>query len=395
MTVAKERICVVVPTGLDGGGTTTLGLEYSKLGYDTYFFDINKNNSCKVDLEDTNIKFFNRTEELLTIIENYDRIILGLFYFKGNKAKVLDLTEIKKNYTNKEVIYVDCYRGNYRLKLRAEEIVDNNYDLVWCLSDHIAEKYNELGIKTKVLDFNLYNWEDRDIVDSSLLDKKVITVGRVAGMKGSINLLREAKTLCEDVDTRDFYYIYEGADYSVSKNGSYSIMMNLLEVLMKDADIKRKEPHDYLVLNKDYEEYDSKLVKDKYNFFPTYNKDIALDRWKYCKYALMPYLGVGDNSKTSVYKNPECWDRAPEYCVYELSNAGVPMFFSRDYADRIGYNNDIFIYDKFEDIPSLIKSIESQDISVYDEARREQISFFKEMAEKTKEDIEENFVENI
>lgn len=391
--LTKDKVCVVIPTGFDGGGTATLGIEYSKLGYDTYFLNNSKGSSCNVGRNSVNT--FKDTEELLTIIEKYDRIILGLYYFRKGRADILDLSQIKKVYPEKEVIYIDCYRGNYSIKKRAKDILDKNYDIVWCLSPHIANEYIKLGQKAEVIDFNVYDWRNIEIIESNDLDKKIITVGRVAGVKGSINLLREAKLLSESNLTSDFYYIYEGLDYNVNKNGSVSMMPNLLESLVESKSFSNKKTHDYLMLHGNFNNYDEKLVTNRYNLFPTYNKEEGIQRWKHCKYGLMPYLGAGIHSKLSVYSHPECWDIAPEYCVYELSNAGVPILFSEDYAQRIGYNNSVFVYDKFDNVPNIIYNIERTDKAIYDINRKEQIQFFKDKSKEIREIINSKFLEEI
>lgn len=393
------KTAIIVETGFDGGGTTKLGIEYSKLGLPVYFRDTVQPLQFKPD-DIGNIKLYNSDLELFDIANKYDRLIfLPLTLYDRNLAQSLHkLLKIRSYNRNVELCYLFCNRKSTRIKALLDLCNDNNFAFDHYFS--ISKSLMDYVKNCTYLNINAFTFSDYTNISMDNRKPIIFSAGRVESVKGTTSYFQ---SINEKFLSDDYYYIHEGAKYSFNKNGNVSVSPQLFSLFDMSSKPKKLRPS-YKFLS-----YGESPSIDKLNIYPSYKLDDALHRWSnyylgvccilgsnsVCRKvkSLFGYSFIADDliENEKLDKNSIIWNDVLEYADIEKISVGVPVIFSRKYAKKLNFLDERLIYDSFSEIPDKAHSLKTY----YEDCRNNQYNFFKDKQLNINKRIIEKFTGSI
>lgn len=374
------KTAIIIPTGFDGGGSTTLGYQFHKIGLDVYFNNVVAHNQYRSQLD---VNLYNSTEELIEILKDYEKVIFSLLAVRGKDLgdSINILSDIKIALPNLKICYLNCGR---KIGMLEDIIKDSPINFDWIYSISPADT---ICNNSSYLDINAYTFRDEFIsVEKSPI---IFTAGRVESVKG---IIRYFNSFTDSFKNDDYFYIHEGANFSFNKNGSVSTPLQMLTL--------KNNP------NVVFKNYGDSANIDKLNVYPSYNIDDIEKRWSTYYAGVCCILGSKSTQVSSLFDDSiSCKDpketallrRQPqwsglEYTNIEMIDVGVPVLFSKMYAQQVlGFDYEPLIYDRFEQIPKKVKELES----CYTDAIKYQRDFFIQKQVKINQNIIKNFTENL
>ena len=376
------KTAIIAETGFDGGGTTKLGIEYSKLGLPVYFRNTIQPLQFKPD-DVGNIKLYESDSELFDIATKYERLIfLPLALYDRNLTPELHkLIKIRSNNRNVELCYLFCNRKSNRVEALLNLCNENKFvfDHYFSISPSLS-KYVENCTYLNINAFTFFNYPD---ISKECRKPIIFSAGRVESVKGTTAYFQ---SINDKFLSDDYYYIHEGAKYSFNKNGNVSVSPQLFSLFDMNSKPKKLQ-YNYRFLS--YEDFPS---IDKLNIYPSYKLDDALSRWStyylgiccilgsssVCRKvkSLFGYSFITDDASENerLNRNSRIWNDALEYADIEKISVGVPVLFSRKYAEKLNFLDERLIYDSFSEIPDKAHSLNNY----YEDCRNNQYNFFKD-----------------
>ena len=399
----SKRIVIINPVGFEGGGGTTLCLEYAKLGIDVWFKDYTFSWQEKLNLPD-HVNVYTNKEELLNLAKNNDRLLfVNLWFGKTMPDTVLDdIITIRKLYPKVEICYIHCSRRLLDLYKLLPVCQKNNFmfDYIYSLNKSI-HTFNYCD--SVLMNINAYTLPEYNPVKFSERRKIVFTAGRVEAFKGIVRYFNSID-LNYINKFNNYIYLHEGAKFSYHKNNDgVSCPPQMLSIF--DTTQSPKIIKSQFVLKKYGEEPD----KDKYNIYPSYNIEDIENRWKYYFAGVCCILGTksecvknrtlfGDKwlisdsfEKKIIEKTALLWSDTLEYADLEKMAFGIPLLFSREYSKIIGFNDDRLIYNSFSEIPEKVKSLSNY----YDDARESQYIWLNNKLKNVNDNIIKEFTKEL
>lgn len=387
------KTAIIIPTGFDGGGSTTLGYEYDKLGLDVYFKNIIQSGQYKSNQE---YKTYNTDEELISILENYDKVIISLLAIRDKdiEKEAQILVKLRKTLPHLKICYLNCSRpaNMFCELLNVCESLNFEFDWVYSISPLTLKYVNNCSY----MQINAYTFK-HDALDIEKLPI-IFTAGRVEAFKGTI---RYFNAVDEDFLSDDmFYYIHEGANFSVSSNDKLSVPLQMLSLF--DTTVRPKQLKSQFV----FKQYGETPELHKITIYPSYNIDDIKDRWSKYYAGICCILGSHSKQKIDLFNNVYCedrrentvlakqlryWGNCMEYVNIEMIDLGIPVFISRMYANILDFHYEPLIYDCYVDIPQKIKEINT----CYNEAREYQRNWLVTQQEVINNIIINKFTEDI
>ena len=376
----KSDVAIINQVGFDGGGISKLGIEYSKLGFDVYFKDVIQPLQFKPECENT-IRLYNKNSDLVDIISKYKRIIFLPFTFELSlmEKRFCEIIEICKKFSNIEFCYIYCTRKIEHLKVLCE--LQNKYEFKFNKIFTLSPRVKGMCDNIVCTNINAYSFPKFSSV--SLEDKSniILTAGRVEGVKGVLSYFN---SISDDFLDGDYTYIHEGAKFKYNKNGNISVSPQLFCLF------EQLTPKKIVKDTFEFNQYDDFPVADRVTIYPSYSLDRPLKYWPYYYAGICCILGtknpcikqttfLGTNwiisnktENTRITNQLDLWNDDLEYTTLEMIASGIPVFFSRNYAEILNYHDDRVIYSCFSDIPKMI------DLgNCYDEIRTLQYKIFK------------------
>ena len=356
----NKRIAIVNQVGFDGGGGTTLCLQYAKLGIDVLIKDYVMPGKYLPILSDNIIKF-SATQELIRLAQKYDRLIfVNLWYGKISKNVLDNLLLLRTHYPTLELCYLHCFRKTDDLQqlLTLGNEVQFKFDHIYSLNPTVKEFSDSFT----VMNINAITVPKYVHVPVDNRRKIIFSSGRVEAFKGITKyiLAINERFLTQ---TGSFTYIHEGATFNKHKQSEgISCTPQLLSVFELGVSPK--------VVKAQYalKQYGEDADASKFNIYPEYNLNDVQERWSYYYAGICCILGtksgyittrslVGSDSfisdsreRIAIDKAAVQWNDDLEYADMEKICAGVPVFFSHRYAEIIGFTDRRLIYDSFYDI---------------------------------------------
>ena len=371
-----KNTAIIINTGFDDGGSTTLGLEYHKLGLDVYFRNYMNPSMYRSQYKPTEkYKTYDIESDLLNIAKNYNRLIFGhlsTHYTNINCYKIL--SEIKKTYPNLEICTLYCDRKYRTLKTllpKLKETYNFEFDKFFTFIPGVKQDYPE---KTELLDINAYSFPNTMFKEER--QNIILTSGRVEGYKG---LLRYMSSFNDNMFIDGFNYIHQGAKISIKPNGSYVVTVQLLSLFDRT-----KKPMEliYPIAIKNYGEPPE---NNKLTIYPAYNRE-NITEWSnyFCSVSCIlgtksrweDQQGKRNREQTLIKNTKSYWKYGIEYADIEKIAMGVPMLISINYAELLGFTQKELIYNSFYDIPQLVQNL-YKDKNLYKESYFKQLEFFK------------------
>lgn len=397
-----RKIAIINPLGFDGGGATTLCLQYAKLGIDVWFKNCVYPNQYIPEITDT-IHTWSHLNELMDAVKEYDRIFFINLWFGSKRSLTNTINDIKtiKHFRNQEICFIHCSRQIDDLKRLLTECEDQNFifDHVYSinpLSTTLGYDYvTSLNINAVVLS------DDYDaIICAEDRTNIVFSAGRVESFKGT---LRYFSSIDDSFikSTGKYSYIHEGAKFSKHEsNNGVSCPPQLLPLFDLTQRPKVLKPQF------SFKQYGEAADPSKFNIYPSYKLSDIKDRWKYYYAGVCCILGTKSHYSLSggLFTNVKSvisdvrernliemaalnWNNALEYADIEKIMFGVPTLFSHKYAEIINFSDSRLIYDCFLDIPKKVALLQNY----YDDARQSQYSWLMEQLKETNSTIIERF----
>ena len=367
------KVAIVNHSGFCVGGTTTICLQYAKLGFDVFFRNYIRPNFHMFNFGN-NVTIYSSVDELISLIHNYDRIITVDFWNENGAEKLVDdFITIRNSLPKLEICHVYCCRDIKYWKEFSNLCKEKRFEFYWIFS---LNPNMQCSYST-VLDINAFVVPNVDWISESEKQKYVFSAGRIESIKGTLKYLKaiDSEFLSK---SGDFTYLYEGMDFTFHKNNN-GVSCSPKYLGLFDLNKHPKEPKPWIRFCK----YGELPVHNKFNIYPTYDLDGLYDRWKYYYASICCVLGTdsdyikstsllgNDNvirdikERNKIEKQSKYWNTSLEYTEMEKIVAGVPVLFSRAYSEIIGFTDERLIYDRFLDIPSKILNLKN----CYEEVR--------------------------
>lgn len=394
----RKKIAIINPVGFEGGGITTLCLQYAKLGIDVIVKNQLKSNQY-LPVLDENIHLYSDINELVELCGKYNRLLfVNLYIGKITNTVLDDILTLKSVYPNIEICYIHCTRHMGDLQTLLPICNKHNFMFthIYSLLPYIHEfKYCDstfMNINAFTPpNYNPVNFEDRlNVIFSS---------GRVEAFKGTLKYFNSI-----DFDflqkSNGYTYLHEGANFNFHKRDSGIScppqLLSLFDTIKSPKIVKQQYA---------FKRYGESPEVDKFNIYPSYNVDDVYDRWKNYYAGICCILGTKSNyvrqkslfedrfviadvkERNLVEKQSLNWGDTLEYADIEKIFAGVPTLFSRKYSELIGFNDFRLIYDSFLDIPRLVANLSA----CYDDIRIEQYKWLVDKLNGVNANIIEQF----
>ena len=385
----NKRVAIINPVGFDGLGSETLCIQYAKLGLDVWF-----HSQDKVEVSD--IMIYSSSDELLELSTNYDRLLfINLWYGVDVPDNVLDdLIMLRNNRPSLELCYIYCTRSsNLMTKLLvACDKTGFMFDRVFTLSGDL-QNFNRCPVtKMRLNAITLLDYEPQPFNSRKDI---VFTSGRVASVKGT---LKYFKSMQGDFLSKagKFKYVHEGANFTFHKTDSgvsgSVVLMPLFDMTKHPKEVKSE----YI-----FKRYGDAPQLGKLNIYGEYNREDAICRWQNYFAGICCILGtisdyvdsnllfdneliIRDNKeRTAIETASLLWNGDLEYADIEKLMSGVPLFFSRRYAQLLGFTDDRLIYNCFSEIPDKVNAL----VEYYDDARESQWNWFVKSISTLNSDI--------
>ncbi len=386
------KTAIIINTGFDGGGSTTLGYEFDKIGLDVFFRDITKIKNTKT----SNIyKTYKSNEELVKLLATYEKVIFSLLAVSLNDTdKAFDVVlQVKRAYPHMKICYLNCARLEklFQEVLRVSALHGFSFDRVYSIADNAKQYYDKV---TPML-INAYTFREKLIECEK--QPIVFSAGRVEAVKGTTQYFQN---FSEEFKKDEYYYIHEGATFNFTKTNGISCPPQLLSLF--ETGISPKQPKEsYRFCN-----YGELPMIDKLNIYSSYSKD-DIDRWSTYYAGICTILGSVSKQSSSLFTNDiicanktennrlhkrrDIWGGSLEYANIEMIDMGIPVLLSRMYASIVGFTDEYLIYDCFSDIPRKVKELENH----YDEVRLSQRAWLVNKQDRINKSIIERFEEDI
>ena len=387
-----KRVAIINQAGFDKLGAETLCLRYADIGLSAWF----KSDVRPDYASSPNIHIYSNVDALIDMAENYDRLIFINLWFGVDIPETIfdDIITLKNKYPNKEFCYIHCARVMLHINKMLPIFDRHNF-----MFDHIFSLCN--GMKSfdrcpvTIMKLNALDILDYNPVPFSERKNIVYTSGRVAAFKGTS---RYFKSVNDTFLSRmgNFKYVHEGANFNFHKNDDgVSSSVTLLSLFNTAKHPKELKP-EYT-----FKRYGDDPQSGKLNIYPSYDLESAQERWRTYYAGICCILGTesryivrntlfGDDcvlenprENTIIEKSAELWNGDLEYADIEKLSMGVPVFFSRRYAQILGFTDTRLIYDCFADIPDKVNQL----ADCYDEVRQNQWDWFVNSARNTNADI--------
>jgi hypothetical protein len=398
-----RRIAIINPVGVEGGGATTLCVQYAGLGIDCWMKNtVDYANSIVATIP--NIKPYSTDNDLLDIATKYDRLLFVNMWFGHTMPdNVIDnVIKLRKNYPNLEICYIHCCRGLGDLYTLLPVCQQHNFmfDYIFSLHPQITSfPY----CKSVFMNINACILPDYSPLSVNERNNIVFTSGRVEGFKGVVKYFN---SIDDDflASTGKFTYIHEGAKYSHHKNNDgISCPPQMLSIFDTTTSPKSLKPQYVL------RDYGQEPLCDKFNIYPSYDMRFIRDRWKHYFAGICCVLGTTSGymveqtlfgteykikdkrERTLIDKRTNDWGDTLEYADIEKMSFGVPVFFSRKFSQIIGFTDERLIYNSFSEIPEKVKLLHTY----YDDVREAQYTWLHEKLQNVNATILEKFTGDI
>ncbi len=396
----NKRIAIINPVGFEGGGATTLCLEYAKLGIDVWFRDYTFTWQERLSLEN-HVHVYKSKEELFELAKNNDRLLfVNLWFGKTMPESVLDdIVDIRKLYPHVELCYIHCSRRLLDLYKLLPVCNRHNFmfDYIYSLNKSIYE-FNYCN--SVLMNINAYTLPKYNPVALSDRQKVIFTAGRVEAYKG---FLRYFNSIDSEFVQQfgDYIYLHEGAKFSWhKKDNGISCPPQMLSIFDMSQSPKVLKPQFTL---KNYGEVPERY---KYNIYPSYNVQDIQSRWSHYFAGVCCALGTKSTcvknksllcskswiisdvaERKSIERTSLLWSDAMEYADLEKMSFGIPLLFSRTHSQIIGFTDERLIYNSFGDIPKKVRALENY----YDDARIKQYEWLVNKLNGVNENIIKEF----
>ena len=386
------KTAIILPTGFDGGGSTTLGYEFDKIGLDVYFKNIIQDGQYKPIKE---YKTYTSDEELINILKDYEKVIISLLAIRDKNVEKESsiLIKLREQLPHLKICYLNCGR---KVKMFCEVLrickkINFEFDWVYSISPLASKYFN----KCSYMKINAYTFKDE--VLESKKSPIVFTAGRVESLKG---IIRYFNAIDDTFLKDDFYYIHEGANYSIGSKGNVSVPFQMLPLF--DTTVSPKKLKSQFVLK----QFNEVPELHKFTLYPSYNIDDIKYRWSSYYAGICCILGSQSKQKIdlfgSVYcldkrensvlnKQLEYWDNCMEYVNIEMIDLGIPVFISRMYAHVLNFDCEALIYDCYSDIPKKVRALEM----TYESSREYQRNWLISQQDSINNNIIKKFTEDI
>lgn len=394
----RDDIIVINPSGLDKGGSETLGRQFAELLDCPVIFRLRPKEDYK---ESGRVRYFRENEDLdrynpkLAIINLFD---INQGWFASKRPE--DFIQYFKD-RNIKTVFIYCVRNDRsKAVLEKNRCLIKNCDYVLYYSDslkNIIEPLNKNAIRT---DINVYSFHE-EIEPLSLSERCniVTTSGRLEAFKALPRFLENLKENISNDVFKDVYFVHQGGVFKTSKSGHISGSLSLVNILhnnnLKDKILDNR----FNCVEKEFRLTD-KLQYNKINLFLQYSKDNIKDIWPKLLVNIYPVLGKikADNGskKEERYINAhkEYWSKAMEYVQLEMIDYGTPVLFSKEFLRTYEFGQDLleldFNYECYEDIPDILSNI-IKDKDKYEYITKTQ----KEIMIRIQKQLNDNFVELI
>ena len=396
-----KKVAIVNCVGFDRGGATTVCVEYAKLGIDVLFNISHPLDSTLIDLYKSmkNLYTYSSEKELVQLLVRYDRVLFfNMWYGKTIPETVLDCAILTKStYPDKDVCYMTCFRKIDDMQ-RLLPICQKHqfmFDHVFSLNPQIK---NVTGwCNATVMNMNAVTLSQYSPVPVGDRKKIVFSSGRTEAFK---NTTKYIQSITDEFlqSSGDFTYLHEGAGFNFNKSGGVSCQPQLLSVfnLVSPKTVKPQYT---------FKHYGEVPDTTKFNLYPAYNFNEIEMRWKYYYAGVCCILGtvsgysitnnlfdtkleISDSRERKLTEEKaKNWNTDLEYADIEKITFGVPVFFSRMYADIIGFTDERLIYNAFSEIPNKVSALSS----CYDEVREVQYQWLVDKVKGVNESIIKNF----
>lgn len=336
-----SHVGLILPDGISNYGTNTLAVHLVKLGIKGYALNKFNRSFDKDALRSDGLALYENFEHLSKLLKA-DGISKLIVISKpinedGAEAWKRDLTSIKEA-NDLQLNLMWCDRNpNVKEETLNALIPEGVFDRVVCfykpgnrMYKHMEKYFAPENILS--IDLNVWNFAD-DVVERALpfseRENVLLYSGRFTNSKGT-NTLIEAY---EQGKIGRYRYSLEGGGYTFSaKSGKLTGALGVIQLLIKNKDIKTKEIHDCLAVHRSYDDFWSVLAHDKMNIFPQYSGAERDEDRRKMAYFITPILS-GENHKSAFL-----WEMAPEYVFYESIEQGLPIVCSRKFAETVEMN---------------------------------------------------------
>jgi glycosyltransferase involved in cell wall biosynthesis len=354
------RVAIVNDVGFDGGGISRLAIEYSKLGFDVYTRRrVHARQTIPHDC--SRLKLYDYPEHIIKDLNKYDRVIFLPFTFNTSELdkKFSYWVSICKNLQS-EICYIYCSRNLIHITALIE--LEKKYNFRFSRIFSINPASVKLDTNIVCMNINAYTFGGHDVCSVDDRFKVILSAGRIEAFKGTIKYIQSFNYMNDD-----YTYVHEGANISFNENG-YSVPPQLF-CLFSELKPKKILKPQYAIRN-----YDEMSDIDKLNIYPSYGSR-RINAWSNYYAGICCTLGtiskcreqksifgkeyiISDKFEaTNVSRQSENWNDALEYTTLEMIAVGLPVLFSRKYAELIGYNDNRVIYDSFSEIPIILDSM--------------------------------------
>jgi hypothetical protein len=392
----SKRIAIINPVGFDGLGSETLCIQYAKLGLDVWFYS-------ETNIENEYVHIYSSSDELLELSNNYDRLLfINLWFGVEVPDNVLDnLILLRKERPSLELCYIYCARSNSLMNklLPKCDKYGFMFDCVFTLSGDLQNFNRCPVIQMRLNAITLDKYSAMPIESRKPI---IFTSGRVASFKGT---LKYFKAINQEFlsSTGEFSYIHEGANFTFHKNDNGVSGSVVLMPLFDTTKHPKEVRSEYI-----FKRYGEVPQRGKLNIYGEYNRDEAPQRWQNYFAGVCCILGtvsdyVDDNSlfdNELVIRDPKerlyvekaslLWNGDLEYADIEKLVAGVPLFFSRCYAQLLGFTDERLIYNCFSEISDKVNAL----VNYYDDARECQWKWFVDSISRLNTEIIDTFTKD-
>lgn len=397
------KIAVINQVGFDRGGATTVCLEYAKLGIDAIFNTSSPLDRSLLDMfhGTENVYTYTSTDELLKLVNKYDRVLcFNLWYGKTIPDNVIDFCiAIKQTYPNIDVCYMTCFRKTddmYKLLpiCKAKSFM---FDHIFSLNPLV--KNIDGWCSATIMNMNAVTLPKYSPANVEERKKIVFSSGRTEAFKNTTKYIQSINNEFLQ-NAKNFVYLHEGAGFNFNKNGGVSCQPQLLSVFNLTSPKTVKPQYTF-------KHYGELPDSNKFNLYPAYNLDEIANRWKYYYAGVCCILGTvsGYSMSPGLFDNrfeiiesrerklteekAKNWNTDLEYADIEKITLGVPVLFSRMYANLIDFTDERLIYNSFSEIPNKVTALSS----CYDEVREVQYQWLVNKTKNVNESIIKNFTE--
>ena len=339
--MSLENVGLILPDGISNYGTNTLAVHLVKLGIKGFALKKFNRSFEKDGLRFDGLELYDNFSHLSELLKSagVTKLIVISKPINDDSAAAWekDLKQIKAS-NNLELNLMWCDRNpNVNENTLNALIPENVFDRVICFykpGNRMYKHMEKYFAPENILSTDLNVWNFSDDVLSRVLpfaerENVLLYAGRFTNSKGT-NTLIEAYG---NGKLGRYRYSLEGGGYSFSaKSGKITGALGVIQLLIKNKDIKTKIIHDFLKVHRDYENFWESLLTDQMNVYPQYSgSDRDADRRK-MSYFLTPILS-GENHKAAFL-----WEMAPEYVFYESIEQGLPVVCSKKFAETVEIN---------------------------------------------------------